>query len=105
MTTPLSESDEEVSQLVNALLPPPGHSESCDESWARGSSADDDDDPSENSPTPTEHVKTTSWWAPNVKSLLGHYRLENENSRERVIVSACTGIFAEAEAMKARAWG
>ena len=99
MSTPLSESDEDVSQLANALLPPPGNDNDCDESWARGSS--EDDEPSENSPPPSEHVRTTSWWAPNLKSLLSHYRLENEQSHERTIVSACTGIFAEAEALKA----
>lgn len=53
-------------------------------------------------PPPSQHVKTTSWWAPLVKAhLANHIPTQPESLRERTIVSACSGVFPEAEVLKA----
>ena len=59
---------------------------------------------SSDTPPPSQHMKTTSWWAPLVKAhLANHTPTEPESLRERTIVSACSGVFPEAEVLKAMA--
>ena len=57
------------------------------------------------SSTPSQHLKTTSWWAPLIKDHVRDYVLDpkSESTRPRTVVSACAGACSEAEVLKA-AW-
>ena len=51
---------------------------------------------------PSQHRRTTSWWAPVLKEHTRHIPCDDESLHSRTVISACTGCFAEAEVLKAR---
>ena len=50
---------------------------------------------------PSQHMRTTTWWAPIIKQLLSEFQLEQESLRPRTVLSACSGIFPEGEVFRA----
>ena len=83
----------------------------CDRSVTGAEDEDgDNSDPNSSSsashtPSPTQHVKTTCWWAPRLKAHLSSHAHAldsmSENLHPRVLLSACSGSCAEAEALTA----
>ena len=58
---------------------------------------------SQSSSTPSQHLKTTSWWAPLLKNHLRDHHVdpESEDITPRIVVSACAGACSEAEVLSA----
>ena len=58
---------------------------------------------SQSSSTPSQHLKTTSLWAPLLKNHLRDHHVdpESEDVTPRVVVSACAGVCSEAEVLSA----
>ena len=53
------------------------------------------------SESPSQHKKTTSWWAPVVKEHVKHLAWDPVDFKPVTLLSACAGSCAEAEVLKA----
>ena len=54
----------------------------------------------EESSSPLQHRKTTSWWAPILKAHLVEHATDPVNVKPVTLLSACAGSCAEAEVLK-----
>ena len=74
----------------------------CVESQPEADSESNNRPESQNS-TPSQHLRTTSWWAPLIKNHLKEHivELKKEDIAPRVVISACAGACSEAEVLRA----
>lgn len=74
----------------------------CVESQPEEGSESDNSPESQNS-TPSQHLRTTSWWAPVIKNHLKEHIVDpkGEDVAPRVVISACAGACSEAEVLRA----